>query len=461
MTEIPRCQQPHDESISITVRPLALLARCMSIEGVLDHLAEIVREKGIELSGIQLTRAGHNRVFSLPVTLATGDTRQLEVQGEAGPTRLILSITGCLDSQGRCEVEYAALVAAQRIELLHGRRLWTEQRGKENQSGLLIEDMIGESQPMQTLKHRVLTAARCNSTVLIDGESGTGKEVAARAIHSLGSRAAGPFIAVNCGAFTESLLESELFGYVKGAFTGAHANRKGLFEAAHRGTIFLDEIGETSPATQLRLLRVLQEHKVRPIGAHDERAIDVRVIAATNRDLSREVEQKRFRHDLYYRLHVLPVHVPSLRQRPLDIPLLAQYFLRVIRERLGFASPIEIEEEAMRALSNYQWPGNVRELETMLERMAAEAEDGGFITVEQVKRETSMSQLAAEGEIEYTGVLRAGESLVEHFRRQEPMLYELVRAHMGGNHSKAARWLNMDRTLLYHRVERARQRTGS
>jgi transcriptional regulator with PAS, ATPase and Fis domain len=434
----------------------------MSVEGVLDHLAEIVQGKGIDLSRIKLTRAGHRREFSIPETHATGaDTRELEVQVEAGPTRLLLTLTGCLDFPDRHEVEDAALVAAQRIELLHGRRLWVEQNGRENQPGPKIEDMIGDSAPMQTLKQRVLTAAKCNSTVLIDGESGTGKEVAAHAIHNLSSRATGPFIAINCGAFAESLLESELFGYVKGAFTGAAGNHKGLFEAAHRGTIFLDEIGETAPATQLRLLRVLQGHKVRPVGAHEERTIDVRVIAATNRDLSREVEQKRFRHDLYYRLHVLAVHVPPLRQRPLDIPLLTQYFLRVIRERLGFASPIDIEEEAMHALSNYRWPGNVRELETMLERMAAEAEDGGIITVEQVRRETSMSQLAANGEIEYTGVLRAGESLVEHFRRQEPMLYELVRAHMGGNHSKAARWLNMDRTLLYHRVERARQRTDS
>ena len=434
----------------------------MSVEGVLDHLAEIVREKGIALSRIKLTRAGHTREFSIPETPATGDDmHELEVRVEGGLTRLTLTLTGCLNYQTRHEVEDAALVAAQRIELLHGRRLWAEQKGKENQSGPLIEDMIGESATMQTLRQRVLTAARCNSTVLIDGESGTGKEVAARAIHSLGPRATGPFIAVNCGAFNESLLESELFGYVKGAFTGAAGNHKGLFEAAHRGTIFLDEIGETAPATQLRLLRVLQGHKVRPVGAHDERAIDVRVIAATNRDLGREVEQKRFRHDLYYRLHVLAVHVPPLRQRPLDIPLLVQYFLHVIKERLGFTSPIEIEEEAMHALSNYQWPGNVRELETMLERMAAEAEDGGCITAEQVRRETSISQFAASSEIEYRGVLRAGESLVDHFRRQEPMLYELVRAHMGGNHSKAARWLNMDRTLLYHRVERARQRTGS
>ena len=324
------------------------------------------------------------------LTPPAGIRTSLKSGSKVGLTRLALTLTGSLNSQTGQEVEDAALVAAQRIELLHGRRLWAKQKGKENQSGPLIEDMIGESSPMQTLKQRVLTAARCNSTVLLDGESGTGKEVAARAIHSLGPRAKGPFIAVNCGAFTESLLESELFGYVKGAFTGAAGNHKGLFEAAHQGTIFLDEIGETAPATQLRLLRVLQEHKVRPVGAHDERAIDVRVIAATNRDLSHEVEQKRFRHDLYYRLHVLAVHVPPLRQRTLDIPLLTQYFLRIIRERLGFTSPIEIEEEAMHVLSNYQWPGNVRELETMLERMAAEAEDGGFITAEQVRRETSM-----------------------------------------------------------------------
>ena len=217
MTEIPRCQQPHDESISTTVRPLAHLAKCMSVEGVLDHLAEIVREKGIDLSGIKLIRAGHEREFSLPGTTVTaGGGRELEVQVEGGPTRLILSLTGWPNSQAGCEVEYAALVAAQRIELLQGRRFWTEQKGKENQTGLLIADMIGDSTPMQALKQRVLTAARCNSTVLIDGESGTGKEVAARAIHSLSSRATGPFIAVNCGAFTESLLESELFGYVKG-----------------------------------------------------------------------------------------------------------------------------------------------------------------------------------------------------------------------------------------------------
>ena len=185
------------------------------------------------------------------------------------------------------------------------------------------------------------------------------------------------------------------------------------------------------------------------------------MIAATNRDLRREVEQKRFRHDLYYRLHVLSIHIPSLRQRPLDILLLTQYFLRVMRERLGFAHPVEIEEEAMHALSNYRWPDNVRELESMLERMAAEAEDGGCITVKQVRRETSMSQMAAGGEIEYISVLRAGESLADHFRRQELVLYEMVRAQMGGNHSKVARWLGMDRTALYRRVDRARQRTNN
>jgi transcriptional regulator with PAS, ATPase and Fis domain len=299
--------------------------------------------------------------------------------------------------------------------------------------------------------------------VLITGESGTGKELAARAIHDSSPRAAGPFVAINCGAFTEALLESELFGYVKGAFTGAIANRKGLFEAAHKGTIFLDEIGETTLSVQLRLLRVLQERKVRPIGAHDEREVDVRVIAATNRDLYHEVEEKRFRHDLYYRLHVLAINMPPLRQRSTDLLLLTKHFLDNIQNRLGYSYAVEIEEDAIEALCTYRWPGNVRELEAMMERMASEVGDGGCITGEQVRSEigASLWRSTAEGEIEYVGVLRAGEPLSVHLKRQESMLYDLVRSRMGGNHSQAARWLGMERTSLYRRVDRARQRSSN
>src|SRR5688500_8350035 len=186
-----------------------------------------------------------------------------------------------------------------------------------------VRNIVGSSTKMQAIYQMIETVAEVQSTVLINGESGTGKELVARAIHDLSPRAEKPFISINCGAFTETLLESELFGYVKGSFTGANTNRKGLFEAANKGTIFLDEIGEMSPAMQVKLLRVLQEKKVRPVGAHDELPIDARVIAATNRDLKQMVKENSFREDLYYRISVIPIELPSLRERTEDIRGLA------------------------------------------------------------------------------------------------------------------------------------------
>ena len=180
---------------------------------------------------------------------------------------------------------------------------------------------------MQALYQMIETVAQVQSTVLVTGESGTGKELVARAIHDLGPRAEKPFVSINCGAFTETLLESELFGYVKGSFTGANTNRKGLFEAANTGTVFLDEIGEMSPAMQVKLLRVLQERKLRPVGATEETVVDTRVIAATNRDLARMVKDGTFREDLYYRISVIPIELPPLRERTEDIPELAKHFV--------------------------------------------------------------------------------------------------------------------------------------
>jgi two-component system, NtrC family, response regulator PilR len=214
---------------------------------------------------------------------------------------------------------------------------------------------------------------------LITGESGTGKELVARAIHENSSRAQAPFITINCGAFPETLLESELFGYMKGAFTGANENRQGLFQAAHGGTLFMDEIGNMTLTMQVKLYRVLQEGKVRPLGSTEEVDVDVRVIAATNKDFEKEIAEGRFREDLYYRLSVIPLQLPSLRERREDIPLLARHFLE--RFRKSMEKPIEgISPEAMRKLESYEWPGNVRELENTMERAVA-LESGNEISL--------------------------------------------------------------------------------
>ena len=233
-----------------------------------------------------------------------------------------------------------------------------------------LDNIIGQSPKMRAICELIQTVAPQSSRVLITGESGTGKELVARAIHENSQRAQEPFITINCGAFPETLLESELFGYMKGAFTGANENRQGLFQAADGGTLFMDEIGNMSLTMQVKLYRVLQEGKVRPLGSNEEVDVDVRVIAATNKDFEKEIAEGRFREDLYYRLSVIPIQLPPLRERKEDIPLLARHFLE--RFRRSMEKPVEaISPEAMRKLEEYDWPGNVRELENTLERAVA------------------------------------------------------------------------------------------
>jgi two-component system, NtrC family, response regulator PilR len=234
------------------------------------------------------------------------------------------------------------------------------------QDGFRAGDVVGKSAPMQHVMRLVERVASAPASVLITGESGTGKELIARALHYRGERAAKPFIAVNCAALPEQLLESELFGYEKGAFTGANSRKEGLFRAANGGSLFLDEVGELPGALQVKLLRVLQQRTVRPVGGHEELPVDVRVIAATNRDVAREVQLGRFREDLFYRLNVINLHLPALRDRPEDIPLLAEHFLAkhgaAQNKRLGFAP------DALRWLVGQSFRGNVRELENLVER---------------------------------------------------------------------------------------------
>jgi len=223
---------------------------------------------------------------------------------------------------------------------------------------------------MEKLKQTVRTVASTASTVLIHGESGTGKELVARAVHVCSPRATDAFVSVNCGAFPETLLESELFGYLKGAFTGANQNKRGLFEVADGGTIFLDEISEMTLAMQVKLLRVLQERTVRPVGSTGEISIDVRVIAATNRDLDKAVAENLFREDLYYRLNVIPIRVPCLSERREDIPLLVNHFLKKYASAAG-RSILRVNAPSLDSLCGYEWPGNVRQLENTVERAVA------------------------------------------------------------------------------------------
>ena len=242
-----------------------------------------------------------------------------------------------------------------------------------------LDNIIGQSPKMKAIFDLIQTVAPQNSRVLITGESGTGKELVARAIHENSARSGSPFITINCGAFPETLLESELFGYMKGAFTGANENRRGLFQASDGGTLFMDEIGNMNLAMQVKLYRVLQEGKVRPLGSNEETDVDVRVIAATNKDLEKAIANGEFREDLFYRLSVIPLHVPALRDRREDIPLLARYFLERFRNSMN--KHIEaISPQAMRRLESYDWPGNVRELENTIERAVA-LESGPEISV--------------------------------------------------------------------------------
>src|SRR5215475_14534988 len=233
-----------------------------------------------------------------------------------------------------------------------------------------LDNILGQSPKMRAIFELIQTIAPQSSRVLITGESGTGKELVARAIHENSQRAQTPFITINCGAFPETLLESELFGYMKGAFTGANENRQGLFQAAHGGTLFMDEIGNMSLTMQVKLYRVLQEGKVRPLGSTEEVDIDVRVIAATNKEFEKEIAEGRFREDLYYRLSVIPIQLPPLRERREDIALLARHFLEKFRKSMekGIAG---ISPEALKRLEAYDWPGNVRELENTIERAIA------------------------------------------------------------------------------------------
>src|SRR5215471_1651481 len=313
-----------------------------------------------EMSGIDLLREvraqGFNGQFILLTAFATAETAIQALK--MGAYDYIIKTENFIE-----ELKLVVFAALENRRLREENSFLRREFKKMHRMG----NLIGRSQKMQELFKMIEVVSATNSTILITGESGTGKELVAKAIHLNSPRAEDQFISVNCGAFTETLLESELFGYMKGAFTGAATNKKGLFEVADKGTIFLDEIGETSPAMQVKLLRVLQERTIRRVGGTEEIAVDVRIISATNRDLSGMVTENQFREDLFYRISVIPLELAPLRHRRDDIPLLADHFLSRLNTTMGKKID-RISDEALKKLETYEWPGNVRELENALER---------------------------------------------------------------------------------------------
>ena len=308
--------------------------------------------------------------------------------------------------------------------------------------------LIGRSAAMIDLYKEIARVAPTKATVLVVGESGTGKELVARAIHQHSSRSSDPFVPVNCGALTETLLEAELFGHVRGAFTGAANDRKGLWEEANEGTLFLDEIGETSPAMQVKLLRALQEGEIRRVGASKSVWIDTRVVAATNRDLEKEVKNGRFREDLFYRLSVVTLQVPALRERRTDIPLLADRFLHLASERVARPA-FRFNEEAIKTLVAYDWPGNVRELESAVEHAALRARESE-VTLHDLPAKLQSPEIRAAAQSSLTALYGDLPSLAELERRY--LIYVLD--HLSGNRSRAAEVMGIDRRTLYRMAER-------
>ena len=329
---------------------------------------------------------------------------------------------------------------------LETRRLRREndslKRAVEERAG--FGGLVGKSAVMRQIYDLIERVAPSGAPVLILGESGTGKELVARALHQHGPRADAPFVAVNCAALPEALLESELFGHARGAFTGAGEAKRGLFVEADGGTLFLDEIGELPPQLQAKLLRAIETASIRPVGGGAERKVDVRIVAATNQDLARAAQEKRFREDLYYRLHVIPIQLPPLRARRDDIPLLVEHFLRRHRERSPDQPPREITAEALRRLVTEPWPGNVRELQNTVERLLVltrgkriDLRDVTAVLPETVP--TAMAGLAAE---------------IVPLRVMQRRYVEWVLAQTGGNKLRTAQLLGIDASTIYRMLAR-------
>ncbi|MBK9305765.1 MAG: sigma-54-dependent Fis family transcriptional regulator [Nitrospira sp.] len=315
-----------------------------------------------------------------------------------------------------------------------------------------LEQLVGVSEPMQQVLEFVQKVADSDSTVMIQGESGTGKELVARMLHFNSQRRDRPLVPVNCGAIPENLLESELFGHEKGAFTGATHARMGRFELAHGGTIFLDEIGEMSLSLQVKLLRVLQEREFERVGGNRTIHVDVRIIAATNQDLEVMVEERRFRQDLFYRLNVIPIVIPPLRERRTDIPLLIDHFLTRFNQS-KHTGVVGLDDEALRLLTEYDWPGNIRELENMIERLVV-LKKQGMLASEDLPQKISRRSMIPELKEQFIRLSEDGIHLSREVEQYEKHLIMEALRKANGVTSRAAQLLHLNRTTLVEKLKR-------
>ncbi|HZQ24165.1 MAG TPA: sigma-54 dependent transcriptional regulator [Terriglobales bacterium] len=406
------------------------------------------------IDGIEVLRYAHQASPESAVILITAvDDYEAAVQAvkAGGATDYIRKSPGLVD-----EIKLAIDRALEKAAL--SKQNFALRRDAATRNSL--DNIIGASAAMEKLKQTIRTVASTSSTILVYGESGTGKELVARAVHVCSPRATEAFVSVNCGAFPETLLESELFGYVKGAFTGANQNKRGLFEMADKGTLFLDEISEMTLAMQVKLLRVLQERSLRPVGGSSEIAVDVRVIAATNRDLDRQVAEGTFREDLYYRLSVIPIRVPSLRERREDIPLLVNHFLKKYAPAAG-KNIMRVYPMCLDSLCDYEWPGNVRQLENTVERaVALETTDELHVELP-VERFKAKAAAAAAGAgfagsvgVGSSGVLPDGIGMEKYVADIERSLLQSALGHSNGVQTKAADLLGISYRSFRHLMKK-------
>ena len=402
-------------------------------------------------SGIEVLRYAHQVSPESAVILITAvDDYEAAVQAvkAGGASDYIRKGPGLVD-----EIKLAIRRSLEKVNLSRQNLAFKRDAAARNS----LDNIIGVSAVMEKLKQTIRTVASTSSTILIHGESGTGKELVARAAHTCSPRVAEPFVSVNCGAFPETLLESELFGYVKGAFTGANQNKRGLFEVADGGTIFLDEISEMSLAMQVKLLRVLQERTVRPVGGTAEIGVDVRVITATNRDLDKQVAENTFREDLYYRLNVIPIHAPPLRERREDVPLLVNHFLKKYAPGAG-KSIVRVQQSSLDALCGYDWPGNVRQLENTIERAVA-LESGEELhvelPVERQKARAAAAGIGVNGSVSASGgVLPDGVDMEHYVADIEKQLLQAALAQSHGVQTKAADVLRISYRSFRHLMKK-------